>query len=114
MTMPPFVRKNTVYSSTYSAKVFPYFFYSEKGRIWIVIPDDDLRRVSLGEPVDFKGRAISDSGDERRIEGRATPTGPSGGKLRVRVFITRRIALTYNTTYDLQGTEQPPANAIPK
>ncbi len=113
MTISPFTRKNTVYSSTYLAKVFP-FFYSEKGRIWIVIPDDDLRRVSRGEAADFKGRAINDSGDERRIEGRAVPVGPLVGKLRVKVFITRRIALTYNTTYELQGTEKPLASAIPK
>jgi len=114
MTIPPFLRRNAVFSSTYSAKVFPYFFYSEQGRIWIVIPDDDLRRVSLGEAVDFKGHATSDSGDERRIEGRATPTGPLAGKLRVKVLVTRRIGLTYNTTYELQGTERPPAKAIPK
>jgi hypothetical protein len=111
MTIPPFVRRNTVYSSTYAAKIFPYFFYNEKGRIWIEIPDDDLRRVALGQPVDFKGHAISDSGDGRRIEGRATPTGPLTGRLRVKVFITRRIGLTYNTTYELQGTERPAANA---
>jgi hypothetical protein len=113
MTISPFIRKNTVYSSTYLARVFP-FFYSEKGRIWIVIPEDDLRRVSRGEAADFKGRAINESGDERRIEGRAVPMGPLAGKLRVKVFITRRIALTYNTTYELQGTEQPLASAIPK
>jgi hypothetical protein len=110
MTMAPFVRRDTVYSSTYLARVFP-FFYSEKGRISIVIPDDDLRRVARGEPADFKGRAINDTGDVRRIEGSATPTGPSTGRLRVKVFITRRIALTYNTTYELQGAESPLAVA---
>ena len=44
MASPPFVRKNIVYSSTYSAKVFPYFFYNETGHISIVIPDEDLER----------------------------------------------------------------------
>ena len=62
MTMPPFVRKNSVFSSTYSAKVFPYFFWSEKGRIWIIVPETDLHRVSLGQAVDFVGHALSDSG----------------------------------------------------
>ena len=110
LTISPFIRRDTVYSSTYSARVFP-FFYSEKGRISIVIPDGDLRRVARGEPADFKGRAINDSGDVRRIEGSATPTGPSTGKLRVKVYITRRIALTYNTTYELQGPGGPLAEA---
>lgn len=114
MIMPPFTRKNIVFSSTYSAKVFPYFFYNETGRIWIVIPDDDLRRVDAGNAVDFVGRAVSKSGDIRKVEGRATPTGPSGGTIRVRVFVTRRIALTYDTTYELAGMPAPLARVTPR
>jgi hypothetical protein len=114
MTMPPFVRKKTVYSSTYYAKVFPYFFYSERGRIWIVVPDDELRRAALGQPVDFVGHALSDSGEERKVLGHAVPTGPTGGKIRVRVFITRRIALNYETTYELKGAPNPVTALIPK
>jgi hypothetical protein len=113
MTFAPFARRNTVYSSSYSAKVFP-FFYSERGRIWIVIPDEDLRRASRGEVVDFKGHALDDSGDDRRIEGRVTPTGPREGKIRVRVFVTRRISLTYDTTYELRGADGPQAAVIPR
>jgi hypothetical protein len=103
MTMPPFVRKKVVYSSTYVAKVSPFFFYGEKGRIWIAISDDDLRRAAKGESVDFKGQALSEGGETRRVEGHAVPTGPTSGRIRVRVFVTRRIALTYDTTYELQG-----------
>jgi hypothetical protein len=114
MTMPPFVRKNVVYSSTYSAKVFPYFLFNEKGRIWITVPDEVLRRAATGQSVDFTGRALSDSGDERRVEGHATPTGPWGGKIRVRVFVTRRISLNYDTTYELKGPEVPPTAATPR
>ena len=104
MSFLPFVRHKTEYSSTYSARVFPYFFWSEKGRIWIIIGDDELRRVVRGEPVDFQGRALSDSGDGRRVEGRATPTGPSTGRIKVRVFISKRSVLNYDTTYQLEGT----------
>lgn len=114
MTMPPFVRKNTVYSSTYSAKVFPYFFYNEKGRIWIIVPDGDLRRVSAGGSIDFTGKAISEAGDERRVDGHASPTGPLTGKIRVRVFVTRRISLSYDTTYDLRGVPPPVAMPTPR
>jgi hypothetical protein len=109
MEFQPFVRHNAVFSSTYSARVFPYFFYNERGRIWIVVPDDMLRRVDRGESVDFAGRAISDSGDERRVDGHATPTGPSTGRIRVRVFVSRRISLTYDTTYELRGAASPRA-----
>ena len=109
MTMPPFTRKKVVYSSTYFAKVFPYFFYSERGRIWIAIPDADLLRAARGEPVDFKGQAVSDAGEPRRVAGHAVPTGPAPGRIRVRVFVSRRIALNYDTTYELRGAPPPPA-----
>lgn len=109
MTMPPFVRRDTVFSSTYSARVFPYFFWSESGRIWIVAPGDRLLRAALGEPVDFTGKGISESGDERRIEGRATPTGPMAGNIRVRIFVSKRIFLTFDSTYALQGSAPAPA-----
>jgi hypothetical protein len=114
MTMPPFVRTKTVYASTYYAKVFPYFFYSERGRIWIIVPDADLRRASLGQPVDFVGHALSDSGEVRKVEGHAIPTGPSGGKIRVRVFVTRRISLNYDTTYELKGAPSAVAAPAPR
>jgi len=108
MTMPPFVRRDTVFSSTYMAQVFPYFFWNESGRIWIVVPADKIRRVVQGEAVDFTGRGISESGDERKIDGRATPTGPSGGRIRVRVFVSRRIFLAFDTTYVLEGAAPAP------
>jgi len=114
MTMPPFTRKRAVYSSTYYARVFPYFFLSEKGRIWITVPDDDIRRASLGQPVDFVGHALSESGEERKVEGHAVPTGPTGGKIRVRVFVSRRISLNYDTTYELKGSRDPVAAVTPR
>jgi hypothetical protein len=103
MTYQPFVRQKGAFSSTYSARVFPYFFFNERGKIWIEITDEMLRQADRGESVDFIGRAFSNSGDERKIEGHATPTGPSTGKIRVRVIVSRRIVLTYETTYELQG-----------
>jgi hypothetical protein len=114
MTMPPFVRTRTLYSSTYYARVFPYFFYNERGRIWMTISDDDLRKVASGASIDFKGRALSDAGDERRVEGHATPTGPLTGKIRVKVYVTRRISLNYDTTYELQGVPRPPGALTPR
>ena len=114
MTMPPFVRRNTVFSSTYSARVFPYFFWSESGRIWIIVPVDKLRLVAQGQPVVFTGRGVSESGDERKVEGHATPTGPSGGRIRVRVFVSKRIFLTFDTTYELHGPAGPQPPVSPR
>lgn len=114
MTMPPFVRQNAVFASTYSARVFPYFFWSESGRIWIEVPEDKLRKVEKGEAVDFTGHGVNESGEPRRIEGRAVPTGPAEGKIRVRVFISRRIYLTFDTTYLLTGAAVPKAALKPR
>ena len=99
MTMPAFTRKSGVYESTYSAKVFPYFFYNEKGKLWIDTSDDDVRRLERGETVNFTGHAVSDDGAERRIEGRAVPADAGGGKIKVRIFVSKRIDLVFNTTY---------------
>jgi hypothetical protein len=113
MTIPTFSRHGGVYSSTYAARVFP-IFYTERGRIWIDIPDDALRRIAGGEPIDFTGRAVNESGDGRKIVGHAVPTGTSGGKISVRVFVTKRISVTYDTTYELLGTADPQGAVTPR
>lgn len=99
MTMPAFARAGGAYESTYEAKVFPFFFYNETGRLRVNISDDLLRTLARGEPIDFTGRAVRADGAERRVEGRATPTGAGAGKLKVRVFYSKRIELIFNTTY---------------
>ena len=99
MTMPTFTRKNGVYESTYAAKVFPYFFYNEKGKLLIEVSDETLRKLERGEPVEFQGRGVRESGGERRVEGKATPTDATSGKIKVRVFVSKRIELIFNTTY---------------
>lgn len=113
MTIPPFSRHDGVYSSTYAARVFP-IFYTERGRIWIDIPDDALRRIAGGQPIDFTGRAINDSGDGRKVTGHAVPTGTTGGTISVRVYVTKRISITYDTTYELVGTAEPRPAVTPK
>jgi hypothetical protein len=87
--------------------VFPYFFYNETGRIWIVVPEHELHAIDHGSAIDFTGSAISASGDKRRVEGKAMPTGPTTGRIRVKVYVTRKIALTYETTYELKGAPTP-------
>lgn len=99
MTMPDFVRKNGAYESSYQAKVFPYFFSSEQGLISIDISDEMLRQLESGQSVDFKGRGVRDDGAERRLEGTATPADGMSGRLKVRVFVSKRIELIFNTTY---------------
>jgi hypothetical protein len=99
MTTPLFQRSGITFSSTYVAKVFPYFFQSEKGELSIDIPDEDLRRLERGELIHFVGRGKNTDGEERRIEGRAIPTDSRSGKIKVRVFVSKKIQLIFNTTY---------------
>ena len=103
MTMPTFVRSGGTYEAAYTAKVFPYFFYNERGRLTIDISDEQLRALDRGEPIEFKGRGISTDGAARHVEGKATPTSATEGKIKVRVFVSKRIELIFNTTYRLAG-----------
>jgi hypothetical protein len=102
MTMPPFVRKNGTYASSYTAKVFPYFFSNEKGTLAITLSDESLRKLERGEAVEFSGLAVNTVGEERRITGKATPEEGAHalrGKIKVRVFVSKRIELIFNTSY---------------
>ena len=99
MTMPAFTRVGGTYSSSYVAKVFPFFFSSESGRLSVEISDEMLRQLERGEAVEFTGRAVNEEGAERRIAGKATPADAASGKIKVRVFVSRRIELIFNTTY---------------
>lgn len=102
LTMPTFARAAGVYETTYTAKVFPYIFYNEKGRLTVEMSDEMLRKLERGEPVEFKGEAVREDGAKRRVEGKATPaddTNGASGKIKVRVFYSKKVELIFNTTY---------------
>ena len=106
LTMPPFARQGGTYSSSYRAKVFPFFFYNEHGEISVAFSDEDLRRLMAGETVYFKGHASNSSGAGRRIEGRAIPDQPGAGhgKIKVRVWVGK-IELIFNSMYRFTGKD---------
>ena len=110
MTMPSFARTDGAYESSYTAKVFPFFFQSESGRLRVAISDEMLRRLERGERVEFTGQAVATNGDQRRVEGHATPEAPGvpSGKIKVRVFVSKRIELIFNTTYRFPDSPSPP------
>lgn len=96
---PAFVRTGNDFTSNYTASVFPFFFESEKGRISVTLTDDDLARLAKGEVVEFKGEGRNEDGELRRVEGKATPADAESGKLKVRILVSPRIELIFNTTY---------------
>ncbi|HEU5079453.1 MAG TPA: hypothetical protein VFT72_09570 [Opitutaceae bacterium] len=92
-------RSHGEYSADYHAKVFPYFFQNESGRLWITFSDADLENLAKGQTVYFKGHAENTDKEARRIEGRAVPNDAKQGKIKVRVFVSPKIELIFNTTY---------------
>ncbi|MBL9186920.1 MAG: hypothetical protein JNK23_05545 [Opitutaceae bacterium] len=109
MTMPTFTRTGGAYESSYAAKVFPFFFQNETGRLRVEISDAMLRQLERGERVTFSGQAVATHGDERRVEGHATPAEPGAphGAIKVRVFVSKRIELIFNTTYRFPDAAAP-------
>lgn len=99
MSFTPSTRKGVIFESDYTAKVFPYFFMSEKGKLFLDAPDDTLRKLARGETVEFAGRGVSESGKPRRFDGTAKPTDATSGKLKVRAYVSKRIELIFDMTY---------------
>lgn len=89
------------YGAEYKARVMPFFFFNEGGRLWIDFSDDQLARLDRGERVAFTGGAKNTGGSERKVEGHVTPSAPGGrdGRIKVRVFVAAKTQLVFNTTY---------------
>lgn len=104
LRMPEFTRNAMGdYESTYSARVLPWLFQNETGRLGIRVTDDSLRRLSRGETIEFEGRAVNHAGEERAVTGRAAPSDATSGRIKVRVRVSPRIELIFNTTYRFTG-----------
>jgi hypothetical protein len=103
LNLPPMERRNGEFTATYEAKVFPFAFYNETGRLWIEFSDEQLHRLEQGERVSFQGHAQRADGVEHRVEGHATPADATSGKVKVRVFATKSVELIFNTTYRFTG-----------
>ncbi len=103
MTMPVFTRGTGSYEANYRATVVPWVMFNEKGRLIVDVSDDMLRSLARGETIEVKGRAVRDDGAERRVEGKVTPADATRGKLKVRVFYSKRISLSFDTTYRFVG-----------
>lgn len=100
LSVTPLLRKDGVFSGDYKAKVFPYWFMSERGSFRMKVSDEDIARIAKGETVEFTGEAEENGSREpRKITGRATPIDTTRGKFKVRIFVTEKIQLIFNSTY---------------
>lgn len=95
-----FVQEGDTFNSTYEAKVRPWFFWGESGKITIKLPASDLARLAAGQTVDFTGEATNHKNKPRTVTGRAQPADPLMGKIKVRIMADG-IELVFNGTYRL-------------
>ena len=106
MTMQTFVRAGDAFTTTYVAKVFPFAFYNEHGTLSVTVTDAQLAELERGQTIEFTGEARNSDGETRRVTGKATPSNASSGKLKVRVWVSKRIELIFNTTYERGARRQ--------
>lgn len=93
-----FVRTGEVFESTYEAKVFPWFFWSEHGRIAMRVPDAELARLARGERIEFTGDARNHRDKPRRVTGHAEPADVTSGRIKVRIHLDD-LTLVFEGTY---------------
>lgn len=98
LTTSPFQRAGDQFEATYEAKVWPWFFWNETGRITIRLPHGDLERLARSERVEFTGEATNHKGKPRHVTGRADRTDAATGKIKVRIGVDDT-ELIFNGTY---------------
>jgi hypothetical protein len=100
LTTADFIQEGDEFASTYEAKVRPWFFWGETGKITIKLPAADLTRLALGQTVEFTGTAANQKNKPRTVTGRAQPGEPLSGKIKVRIMADG-VELIFNGTYRL-------------
>lgn len=91
-------RHGSTLDATYTAKVFPWFFWGETGRITITLSDENLASLSKGEVAEFTGEGFNQKNRPRKVTGRAQPVDATSGKFKVRISADG-YELIFNSTY---------------
>jgi hypothetical protein len=102
LTTGVFKRHGSTLSTTYEAKVVPWFFWSESGSITITLTDADLAKLATGQTAEFRGDAVNEQNKPRPVTGRARPADGTSGKIKVRVMADG-VELIFNGTYKFGG-----------
>jgi hypothetical protein len=98
LTTSDFLREGDHYNATYEARVRPWFFWNETGRLSITLTAADIERLGRGERVEFKGEATNHKNKPRHITGWAESHSPATGKIKVRIGVDDT-ELIFNSTY---------------
>ena len=100
LTVSTLHRHKGVYSGNYEVKVTPLTIASEKGDLSVNFSDDELHKLNQKTAVTFHGKAVSTSGKNRTVDGRATPTAADHGDITIKIY-SERGKLVFHTTYRL-------------
>lgn len=98
LTTDVFRRDGDVFHSTYEAKVWPWFFWSETGRITIRLPYAELEKLARGERVQFTGEAMNHKDKPRHVTGHADRGDDTSGRIKVRIGVDDT-EIIFNGTY---------------
>lgn len=102
LTTSEFRRNGDKFNASYEAKVWPWFFWSETGRITITLPSTDLEKLGRGERVEFTGEAFNHKNKPRHVTGRADRTDATAGAIKVRIGVDDT-EIIFNGTYRFNG-----------
>lgn len=98
LTTSDFTRQGDQFTATYEAKVRPWFFWSETGKLTITLPLAEIARLNRGERVEFKGDATNHKNKPRHISGWAERHTEATGKIKVRIGVDDT-EIVFNSTY---------------
>ena len=87
LTTGEFRREGDKFSTTYEAKVWPWFFWGETGSITINLPPADLQKLASGERIEFTGEAFNHKNKPRKVTGRADRIDGASGTIKVRIGV---------------------------
>jgi len=87
LTTSELKREGDRYTATYDARVWPWAFWNENGRLSIQFTEADVERLHRGERVEFTGEATNHKNKPRHITGRAERIDPTSGKIKVRIGV---------------------------
>ena len=102
LTTAVFVRDGSTLASSYAAKVWPWFFWGETGRITISLTDANLASLARGERAEFTGSAANHKNKPRTVTGYAQPADAVSGKIKVRIGVDDT-ELIFNGTYRFEA-----------
>lgn len=89
------------YQGSYQLKVTPFGFKSEKGTLFLNATDETVRKMSIGESVEFTGKATNDKdGLVKVVKGKTTPKDNEHGAVSFSVQ-TENGLMVFNTSYEL-------------